>query len=41
MLVVLVKGLGQVIQNLSRYGYAVGQLMWEKRNRLGVLGAKI
>ena len=27
MLVVLVKGLDQVIQNLSRYGYTVGQLM--------------
>ena len=26
MLVVLVKGLGQIIQNCSRYGYTVGQL---------------
>ena len=27
MLVVLMKGLDQVIKNLSRYGYTVGQLM--------------
>ena len=41
MQVVLVKGLDQVIQKLSRYRYTVGQLMLVKRNRLGVLGAKI
>ena len=27
MLVVLVKGLDQIIQNLQRYGYTEGQLM--------------